>query len=607
MTSATDALPSEAPEDIGARAPDASLRLTAAVAGDAAARDTLRRLTDDLKGRRAAEASLPHLRRAVSELKQARYPAAAAAARKALAKDKSSPHGWYLLAIALDKSNLLTESLDAYERALALAPENLDIVNSLGRLAYRLKMFPQAVALLSHYVAATPGAMDATNNLALALRDNLQYDEAVEVLKPVIQAHAHQSMLWNTLGTILSDKGELAQAVLFLEEALRLDPANGKARYNLATARLFLGDTRAAVADCDAALPHASGPDDRAMMSFARATMLLASGDLPQGWEAYESRFDPHYVDPVHFLVDRPRWAPGDALAGKRLMLFGEQGLGDEILFANMLPQLIEAVGPDGSIALACEPRLAPLFRRSFPQILVGHHYTTRHRGRLVRAAPFIRDWEAIDLWSPIGSLLRRFRTRLDDFPRRPEGFLVPDPGRVAHWKREMAGALPGGPKVGLLWTSLIINASRFRYFPQFEAWKPVLQTPGAAFVNLQYGDCAAELAHARDVFGVEVWDPPGIDLKRDLDDLAALCCAMDAIVGPSNATSNIAAGCGAPVWLVSTPGSWPRLGTDYYPWYPQVRAFVAPALGVWEPVMAEVAQALSLAVRQGTEAAPAG
>ena len=121
-----------------------------------------------------------------------------------------------------------------------------------------------------------------------------------------------------------------------------------------------------------------------------------------------------------------------------------------------------------------------------------------------------------------------------------------------------------------------------------------MLAQKGVTFVNLQYGDCAAEIAQAERDFGVSIWQPPGIDLKRDLDDVAALSCALDLVVGFSNATLNIAGACGAPAFLISTPGAWPRLGeTTTYPWYPKTRVFLPPAFGQWEPVMAEVAAAL--------------
>ena len=131
-----------------------------------------------------------------------------------------------------------------------------------------------------------------------------------------------------------------------------------------------------------------------------------------------------------------------------------------------------------------------------------------------------------------------------------------------------------------------------------------MLATPGAVFVNLQYGDCVAEIAAARAQLGVEIFQPPQIDLKDHLDDVAALCCALDLVVGPANATSNIAAACGADAWLISTPGAWPKLGTRRLPWYPSMRVFEPPGFNQWHPVMAQVASALAERVAQpGTEA----
>ena len=120
-----------------------------------------------------------------------------------------------------------------------------------------------------------------------------------------------------------------------------------------------------------------------------------------------------------------------------------------------------------------------------------------------------------------MGSLMREFRRTVQAYPARP-AFLEPDPVRVAHWKKVLEAA-PAGPKVGLLWKSAVGKDSRHRYFSPFAAWAPVLAQKGVTFVNLQYGDCSEELAAARQDFGVEIYTPPGIDLKQDLDDVAAL------------------------------------------------------------------------------------
>lgn len=574
-------------------------------AGDSASADAIRRLRKELADARAAKAAVPHLNAALAAVSAHQFDRAVKACRQALRHDPRNDLAHHVLGIAFEKLGDWASSLDAYEKALALKPDSPEIANDLGRLAFRMQMLPQAEALFRYHLAARPHAPESSNNLACVLREQMRYDEAIEVLKPAIQAAPDRPLLWNTLGTIMSDMGETEQAAVFFTETLRLDPGHLKARYNRSNILFALGDTETALEDCRSAMEATEAPDERATMGLALSTMLLASGDLPQGWEAYEARLSPHFHDPIHFLVNRPQWRAFDDIQGRHLLLIGEQGLGDEVLFANMLDDVLQALGPGGRLSLAVERRLVPLFQRSFPQIQVGAHHTFKRHGRNIRSVPWIGDWADVDLWAPLGQPLRQFRLSLEAFPERPQGFFRADPERIEHWRGQFAAA--PGRKIGLVWTSMLINSSRRKYFSPIDRWGPIFATPGATFVNLQYGDCSADIDMVRREFGVEILQPQDIDLKMDLDDVAALASAMDLVIGPANATSNLAAACGVPTWLISTPGAWTQLGTDRYPWYSQARMFSAEAFGDWDPVIARIAGALSDFVGQGTRAAAAG
>ena len=514
-------------------------------------------------------------------------------ALKALHHDERSGMAWYILAVAREKAGDFVQSIKAYESALALLPEQSDVANDLGRLAFRMGMKDLAEQLFRRYVEAHPTAWHAMGNLATAIRDQGRAAEAIEVLRAAIKGDPNDATLWNTLGTVVSEQSDHPTAMIFFDEALRLAPDFAQARYNRGNTLLEMGETQDALADCEAALAVARGEADRAMMQLARATIKLALGRLGEGWDDYEARLDPQFAGATVFIADeRPRWTPEADLAGKTLLVMGEQGLGDEVLFANMLPDVIEALGPDGKLVLALEQRLVPLFQRSFPDAEVAPHLTFVQHGRNFRAAPALGDFGRFDLWVPMASLLRRFRRNVEDFPAR-ERFLAPDSERVAHWRAVLAQA-PAGRKVGILWKSMKIESARARYYSPFELWAPVLRTPGVTFVNVQYGDCAPETEWARRELGVDIWTPPDIDLKQDLDDIAALTSALDLTLGFMNATSNIAAACGAPTWIISVPGAWTRLGADAMPWYPQARLFSPPTLARWEGTMAEVAAALA-------------
>jgi tetratricopeptide (TPR) repeat protein len=572
-------------------------RMAGETAGQAGSKDALARLNaaiDDLK----AMAIQPLLQDAVAALQGDNFTTGGELAMKALELDEKNGFGWYLLAIARERAGDFATSVRCYESALALLPDQAEIANDMGRLAYRMGMKETAEKLFSHYLARHPQSHEGANNLACALRDQGRFADAIETLKPAIAAHPEHPLLWNTLGTVVGEEGDPAGSITFFDEALRHDPAFAKARYNRGNARLVLGDPDGALDDVQTAMTAGMAEDERQMMLLARSTIHIARGEIGQGWDDYEARLHPRFADTTHFMIEAPLWTPGSDLAGKTLLLMGEQGLGDEVMFANVIPDLIEALGPDGRLLIAVEPRLIPLFQRSFPTAEVGAHSTWSVDGHTVRGAPFVGDHARLDLWVPMASVLRQYRRAADAYPDRT-GFLTPDPGRVAFWRAQ----LPAGPTVGLLWKSLLATGARHRFFSPFEQWKPVLATSGVTFINLQYGDCAAELEAARRELGVEIWQPPGIDLKADLDDVAALCRALDLVVGPSNATSCLAGASGAPLWLLSTPGAWPMLGTARYPWYPQARVFLPPTLGQWGPAMDAMARALAEWAEAGTKA----
>ncbi len=572
-------------------------------AGDAASPAAIRRLSHALasgKGpsakvqKRAVEA----LKAAVASIRTGDYDAAARRCLGVLQTDERNGLAWHVLAICREKSGHLVEALNAYDAALRLLPEDPAIAHDLARLAQRLGHLDIAEKLLLKFLSVEPGHVEGVNNLACVLRDQKRYQEAIDLLRDLIQIEQTSPTLWNTLGTVLSDQGQMAESLTFFDEALRLDQAFAKARYNRANVLQPLGQPERALADLDEALTGAETRYEHAMMRMARAMTLMGMGRLKEGFEAYEVRLDPEMPEAMHVVVDAPRWDPATQdLAGQRLLVVGEQGIADEMVFGTCLPDVIEAVGPTGKVFIAVETRLVDLYQRSFPTALVGSHRAVKMEGRLTRYCPFM---EAVgetegkaDIWTPMASLCAVYRQDLAQFPAR-DGYLTPDPARVARWKAELEQLGPG-LKVGLHWKSLVLTGVRARYFSSFDRWKPVLSAPGCVMVNLQCGDVADDLAEA-EAAGVRIWTPP-INLKDDLDDLAALSCALDLVVGPGIAGTNIAAAVGARTWLIHAPDDWHLMSTDHYPFYPRVRTFATGGFDGWPRAIAEVRAALEVEV----------
>ena len=504
-------------------------------------------------------------------------------AKEVLEADEDLLLAWRLLAISAERTGDFTVAFFGNEQVIQRDPDTPGILNDLGRIAYHLKQFTQAEQFFLLHLRANPGEVDGVNNLACAIRDQNRLDQAAMVLKAALQENPQSALLWNTLATVMVAKGDSDNAMIFFDEAIRLDPTFSKAVYNRANQKSLLGDYEGALVDGEEALRLTGVPTDRAMMRMAVGLSKFTLGRIEEGLEDYQARLDPEFDESTRFPFPMPRWEGAEPLAGKGILVVGEQGLGDEVAFASLVPDIIEAVGPEGKVFLAVEPRLIPLMQRSFPTTTVGAYITGKQGHATVRVAPFAEPlYDQIDYWTTMALPMKRFRLRIEDFPAR-RAFLVPDPQRVAHWRAELA-KLDDRPKVGVVWKSLVIDPARSRQFTAFETWGRVISLPGVTMVNLQYGDCTAELAEAERL-GLRLWTPPDIDLKNDLDDLAALCVALDLVIGPANATSNIAAACGGEVDLVALPGAWIQFGTEGWPIYPQLRV-IQGRFGDWSGAM---------------------
>ena len=530
--------------------------------------------------------ALPIMKRAVRKINAHEFREAAVLGLEALRVDENIALANHITAIALDKLGLASFALEMYERAQRLDPKEPEVYQNLGLLAWRMELYDVAEQFFRIFARMMPEAIEGPNNLACVLRDKGQMEDAVEVLRAAIYTNQGSSMLWNSLGTVMMEQTDFEKAALFYKQALEITPDLARAYHNLGYCRATEGFHDEALDYIEKALEIGNMPQhELAETRHARAISLIGTGKLDEAWDAYECRNDVTYNKATCFSIPTKKW-DGEPLEGKRLLIVGEQGLGDEVMFLNQGHDLIKRLGPDGHLTLAVVPRLVSLMERTFPEATVTKHATIRNNGVPLRGCPTITNWQDFDYWAPMGSILRVLRTSLDAFPK-DGGFLKPDPARIDHWRGELSKLGPGF-KSGLLWKSMLMSAKRTKYYSPFAQWKSTLNVKNVTWINLQYGDCEADLERAEKEFGVKVHQLDGIDLKNDLDDLAALCVALDLVVGPMNATTNISAGAGAKTAIIAAPNSWPFLGTGQLPWYPTATVFSPKTISDWKPAMSD-------------------
>jgi tetratricopeptide (TPR) repeat protein len=501
-----------------------------------------------------------------------------------LQADEHDVGAWRTLAQGQEQLRDWPAALNCHWAALQLSPARSDWLEDLKRVADRVGDPVLTEELLRKYAAATPGAAPGVKALAAFLRDQGRSDDAIAVLRQGVSQTPTPADLYNQLAAILAEDGRMDEALAAVEKAAAIAPQWPAALQNRANIRLALGDIDGALDDGAAAIAGAKGPE-QASIRLARALALLSAGRLEEGWRAYGVRLEPDYGDSTRFDIPLPRWTPERPLAGARLLLVGEQGLGDEIMFANAVPDLLPLTE---RLALAVIPRLIPLFQRSFPAAEVTFHYTELSPDGVHRTVPGI-DLSGYDAFAPMGDVLAALRPTARAFPPRV-GYLAPDAERVAHWRRLLAD-LPPGPKIGLAWKSTNSRWGRGRYFAPFALWRVLFDRPDATIVCLQYGDLSQEVEEAAR-WGRQLWRPPGLDLRNDIEGVAALMAALDAVAGPLNGATTLAGAVGAPMSLVTVREAWQMLGAGSLPWFPQARVTTPQTPNAWrEAIETAVAQ----------------
>jgi len=472
----------------------------------------------------------------------------------------------------------------AYRAALRADPENLEALHYLGLCLHQAKRSDEGLPLLRRSVA--DGAANPTFliNLGGALRDTGANDEAIEVLGRAVALLPHSFEAHFNYGIALIEAGRGVEALPHCRRCVAARPKEARAHYNLGCALQLTGFYDAAEAAHREAVALAPGFADA---HLNLGTALLIQRRLSEGFAEYEWRGQIKLTPVRRRSFPQPEW--NGRATDRPIVVYGEQGLGDEILFGR---QIAAARRRAPGLILECDSRLVPLFARAAPGLEV-----------VARSEPPAERLLAPDIAAvaALGSLPHRIGLEMGD-PEEMEPHLAVDAGRAAALRARYAA--DGRPLVGISWHSRSSRTGRSKSLTLAD-WAPILAVPGLRFVSLQYGEAAGDIAAVREQTGIEILADPEIDPVRDLEGAAAQTAAMDLVVSISNTTVHLAGALGVPVWsmLPKGPGLlwyWFAEG-ERSPWYPSLRLFRQPRRGDWAPVIEGVAAEL----RSWARAAP--
>jgi tetratricopeptide (TPR) repeat protein len=442
-------------------------------------------------------------------------------------------------------------------------------------------------------LASEPDRLEALVNLANLMRKTARTSEIIALLKPALERNPERAVLWLTLGTALREAGELATAETFYREALRLQPGYGAAMGNLADLLADRGQVDEALGLYDRVL---AADAQNAQARLNRAVLLLMRGELKKGWRDYEHRLK---IKGRAIVADHglPAW-DGKARERKSVLVTAEQGIGDQIMFASLIPELQTMLARrGGKVILEAEPRLVPLFARSFEGVAVAAA-RMENRGGTAFAH---YDWlEQDDAHAAIalGSLPRVLRSEPAAFPDA-HAFLKADAGETARWRRWLKAHGPG-PYVGLCWRSGKVGGLRAAQYAPLEAWAEFIRDIAATPVSLQYDMQTSELETLERLSGRAILVAPALDQKQEIDRTAAMIATLDAAVSAPTAVSWIAAGLGVPTFKILYNNSWTSFGESHEPFAPSCRCMMPKTSGDWDDAFGKTIAAVSPLLTRG-------
>ena len=469
------------------------------------------------------------------------------------------------------------EAIAQFEQALALEPDDPKVLFALGNTACQMGQTGIAEQFFRRVLAQDPCRTEAIVNLSNLLRLNGQYDAAIALLIPAVAREPKSPELQLTLGSVWRERGDLDRAKLHYQAALIARPDYAAALANLADLLCDEGQRDVARTLYDKAL---LAEPKNAQARLNRAILHFLNGDLKDAWRDYAARVDVPGKVPV--VGDEHRSAPwnGENLKKKRLLVRSEQGVGDQILFASLILDLMaRAQAEGGSVVLECEPRLQTLFTRSFPGITVKPAILRNVNGVPIADYGWLKSVGGANAAVLMGTLPRHLRGRMEDFPK-PHSFLVPDADETARWKESFG---PGA--IGICWRSGKLGGHRSIGFAPLEQWGAFLRDINAPLVCVQYDARPEEIAELEATSGRKIIVPAGIDQKNELDRGASLMAALCLVISAPTAVACLSAAVGTRTLKLLYGQSWTAMGRDYEPFLPSCQCVTPRQMGDWAEV----------------------
>ena len=491
--------------------------------------------------------------------------------KKALLLKPKYAEAYYHMGIALEDQGKLADAIVAYKKAIYFEPHYADAYLNLGLVLHDQGKLDEAIEVYNKVLSFKIDYALAYNNLGIALKDNGKLNRALEACNKAINIDPDFADAYLNLGLVLQDQGKLDDAIDAYKKTLLLKPNYALAYSSMGKTLQDQGKINKAIEVYKKALLiNPNDADTHKNLSFS----LLNSGRLKEGFEEYEWRLKNSNSLFMKRKFLQPLWDGKKSLKGKKILLWGEQGIGDIINWCSLLPSVTSQVD---HCTLECQEKLVPLLSRSFPEVEIKSDNVI-----------YDKESDDFDFHIPMGSLYKHFLMKFSQ-ENKITDFLIPDPLRVKFWEERLK-SLGNGPYVGISWKSSEMSHDRLPNYSSLTEWSPILKLSGVTFINLQYKDFINDLNKIKNKFGVMVHNFNDLDHFNNLDDVVALCTVLDVVVSIKNIVPTISAGVGTLTKLANWRQS-PWNNVLLNPLSPTVKIFERDTWEPWENIFRLIAK----------------
>ena len=512
--------------------------------------------------------ALAHFNRGVSLQKTTQWEASLASYQQAIFYAPLYTEAYYNSGNVLLTLKKFKEAIDRYQQSVSIKPDYYEAYNSIGNCLWELKQYDASIEQYNKALSIQSTYPEAHCNKASALIALQQFTLAADLCKKAINLKPDYTKAYNNLGNAINHQGEHESAIQYYDHAIFLEPESADAYNNRGTALQSLKKFELSLVDFNEAIKKDPEFIDA---KINKSMLLLKIGDFNEGWKLYDWRWKRKECDTEPLVTPKPEWK-GEP--HQRLLVWAEQGLGDQIMFCSLLNE-VSAISK--SLTVTVNEKLIPLMSRSFKnniQFLPSHHKV---------------DEQSYDQHIPMGSLGQYFRCNKESFSNTPDAFLFADPQKINQIKS--ANPTNGHPLVcGISWrtTNKVSGSQRNVDLTQLiqTLWQDQWQ-----FVNLQYGDTKQEIDEVKTQLDINIVNVPEIDNFNDIDGLAALIATCDLVVSIDNTTVHLAGALGKDVCVLLphlTDWRWMTDGTRS-PWHPCATLYRQTLKGEWGPVIEQL------------------